>query len=263
MDVDTLSRPGKPTAASAPDSLMLLRDRLMATVSHEFRTPLTVIQASAGMIRRRVRGLVADERDLQRMLGSCERIEQATALMVAAIERVLLIGRLSAGEEPHLPRATLPGDVLLSLSADLQAAVDPPREVRLDLAGAQRMVWLDPLVLRQVAVQLLDNAFKYSSPEQAVHLQALIADGCLCMTVADQGVGIEAADLDLIFEPFHRGAAVRDLPGMGLGLPLVAQLLRLANGSIEFDSEPGRGTTVRVKLPLGSDPSTLSDESQP
>lgn len=260
MQVDATLRSGE--APASCDGLMPLRERLMATVSHEFRTPLTVIQASAGLIRRRVVGLAVEDRDRQRLLGSCERIEQATTSMVAAIERVLLISRLSAGEEPHTPRATLPGDVLLSLSADLQALADPPREVLLDLSAAQRVVWLDPLVLRQVATQLLDNAFKYSPPHLPVRLQAACGAGQLSLTVTDEGMGIEPEDLALIFEPFHRAAAVRDLPGMGLGLPLVLQLLRLAGGQIEFDSAPGRGTTVRVTLPLGSDHPSDPDQEK-
>jgi signal transduction histidine kinase len=225
-----------------------LRERLVATVSHEFRTPLAVIQASAGLIRRRVGSLSVDERDAERMLASCERIEQATSTMVAAIERVLLIDRISAGDEPHRPRPCVPGDVLMSLTASLQERGDVPREVLLDVQQAQVPGQLDPLVLRQVATQLLDNAFKYSSPDSAVTLHARCDGMQFHLRVSDHGIGIDAVELPLLFEPFHRAPAARDLPGMGLGLTLVRQLLQLADGRIRIESTPHVGTTVSVSL---------------
>lgn len=227
-----------------------LRERLVATVSHEFRTPLAVIQASAGLIRRRVGTLSVDEHDARRMLASCERIEQATSTMVAAIERVLLIDRIGAGDEPHRPRLCVPGDVLMSLAASLQERGDVPREVRLDVQQAQVQGLLDPLVLRQVATQLLDNAFKYSPPDSVVTLHARCEANRFHLRISDHGIGIDAAEMALLFEPFHRAPAVRDLPGMGLGLTLVHQLLQLADGQIRIESTPQVGTTVSVSLPL-------------
>lgn len=227
-----------------------LRERLVATVSHEFRTPLAVIQASAGLIRRRVGTLSVDERDSRRMLASCERIELATSTMVAAIERVLLIDRISAGDEPHRPRLCVPGDVLMSLAASLKEAGDVPREVRLDVQQAQVQGLLDPLVLRQVATQLLDNAFKYSPPDSVVTLHARCDASRFHLCISDHGIGIDAAEMPLLFEPFHRAPGVRDLPGMGLGLTLVRQLLQLAGGQIRIESTPHVGTAVSVSLPL-------------
>jgi len=242
-----------------------LRERLVATVSHEFRTPLAVIQASAGLIRRRVGTLSVDEHDARRMLASCERIEQATSTMVAAIERVLLIDRIGAGDEPHRPRLCVPGDVLMSLAASLQERGDVPREVRLDVQQAQVQGLLDPLVLRQVATQLLDNAFKYSPPDSVVTLHARCEANRFHLRISDHGVvagvidevpmlavlsAFASGEFELHNEPFHRAPAVRDLPGMGLGLTLVHQLLQLADGQIRIESTPQVGTTVSVSLPL-------------
>lgn len=239
--------------AQVPEPMVVeLRERLVATVSHEFRTPLTVIQASAGLIRQRVASLDLDARDLKRLLGSCARIEEATENMVGVIERVLLIGRISAGEEPYNPRATVPGDVLMSLAADLPARGQPPREVVLDVQQAQVHCHLDPLVLRQVATQLLDNALKYSAPDSVVELHARCDAQYLHLRVRDHGIGMSASEVAWLFEPFHRGAAVRDVPGMGLGLALVRQLLRLADGRIEIESTLNVGTTVHVSLPLAT-----------
>ena len=74
----------------------------------------------------------------------------------------------------------------------------------------------------------------------------------LHLRVRDHGIGMSAAEIAWLFEPFHRGAAVRDVPGMGLGLALVRQLLRLADGRIEIESTLNVGTTVHVSLPLAT-----------
>lgn len=241
--------PGAPSVASdvRSDAVAGLRERLVATVNHAFRTPLTVIQASAGQLRRRVDTLAVPAPDRQRLLAACGRIETASLALVQALEGVLLIERIAAGDEPLRARTVPPAEVLATLVDELQPAAPGPIEA--DLAAARMPLRLDPQVLRRVAAQLLDNALKFSPAGSAVTLTAHADAAGLTLVVADRGVGIAAAEQAQLFEPFHRGEAARDLPGIGLGLCLVRELVRLAGGAVSIVSADQAGCRVTVHIP--------------
>lgn len=232
---------------ATPDAVADLRERLVATVNHAFRTPLTVIQASAGQLRRRVDTLALPAPDSQRLQAACGRIESASLALVQALEGVLLIERIAAGDEPLRPRCVLPAEVLRTLVDELRPTASGPIDA--ELAAAQTSLRLDPQVLRRVAAQLLDNALKFSPVGGAVNLSARGDAEGLTLVVADEGVGIGVAEQAQLFEPFHRGEAARDLPGVGLGLCLVRELVRLAGGTVSLVSAEGVGCTVTVRFP--------------
>jgi signal transduction histidine kinase len=256
--------------SGAPDAAAGLRERLVATVNHAFRTPLTVIQASAGQLRRRVDTLAIPAPDSARLQAACGRIEGASLALVQALEGVLLIERIAAGDEPLRPRKVHAAEVLGTLVDELRPGAAGPIDA--DLDGARAPLRLDPQVLRRVATQLLDNALKFSPPGSPVTVSAQANARGLRLVVADRGVGIAAAEQAQLFEPFHRGEAARDLPGVGLGLCLVRELVRLAGGVVTVVSAEGAGCTVTVDLPdltpssssaPPAVPASLAPEAQP
>jgi signal transduction histidine kinase len=118
---------------------------------------------------------------------------------------------------------------------------------------APRMV--DPQLLRHILVNLLTNALKYSPPDTAVECYVGEENsGELVFSVQDRGIGIPREDLPRLFESFHRGTNVGNIQGTGIGLHIVKACVELHRGSIEVDSEPGRGTTfhVRIAAPLAT-----------
>jgi len=119
--------------------------------------------------------------------------------------------------------------------------------MRCDGVDEKRM--LDAQLLRHILVNLLGNALKYSPPDSAVECYvAAEDDGNLVFSVQDRGIGIPAEDLPRLFETFHRGANVGSIQGTGIGLHIVKECVGLHRGSIDVDSEPGRGTIFHVRL---------------
>jgi two-component system phosphate regulon sensor histidine kinase PhoR len=123
---------------------------------------------------------------------------------------------------------------------------------RLDLPEDLPLLPADENRLQEVIYNLLDNAVKYSPSGGQISLQAAIRGDRVCLSVADQGIGIPKADLPRIFERFYRAdkARSRELGGTGLGLSIVKHIVQLHGGTVEAESEPGKGTTISVVLPV-------------
>src|SRR5205807_5200460 len=125
-------------------------------------------------------------------------------------------------------------------------------------------VWGDPLRIRQVLVNLIGNAIKFTpSGEIVVRVERIGGDdqsAVLTLTVSDTGIGIEPCKQDVIFDPFAQADSTqsRQFGGTGLGLSIVARLVAVMGGVIRVDSEPGRGSTFRVTLSLGYDGVAIS-----
>ena len=107
------------------------------------------------------------------------------------------------------------------------------------------MVFGEPQLLERAVTNLLDNAAKWSPPDGTVHVR--LAEGTL--TVADEGPGIDPADLPHIFDRFYRSSEARTLPGSGLGLSIVKRAAERHGGTVDVESTPGEGTTFTLTLP--------------
>ena len=129
------------------------------------------------------------------------------------------------------------------------------------LTDIPTIVYADERLLRHIFTNLLTNAVKYSDPERAVQFEIVGADTGIVCTICDQGIGIPEADLEWLFNAFHRGCNVGNRPGTGLGLVIVKRCVDLHGGKIKVNSKAGEGTLVTLSLPLlqlGHPPSILS-----
>jgi signal transduction histidine kinase/ActR/RegA family two-component response regulator len=224
-----------------------LKNALIATLSHEFRTPLTSIFGYLHLIERRARVDATSEQALQAVRRS------ATYLFTLA-ENLLEYGRGEAGGG-----LVNPFDVdLAALLGDIEAMFAPLAEakgirfraslVRED-AGAPRF---DEVKLRQVATNLLSNAVRYTARGE-VALSLNWREQHLRIEVRDSGIGIAPEFIDSVFKPFNRGGQAGS-KGAGLGLSIVRRLVEQMHGTLEVESEPGRGTCFRVDLPSETGP---------
>ena len=114
------------------------------------------------------------------------------------------------------------------------------------------MAYLDETLLREILMNLLSNALKYSPSHPIVELEITIGDRTLTFKVSDRGIGIPAGDLDRLFEPFQRGSNVGTVPGNGLGMAIVKQSVEIQGGTVEVWSQPGEGTSVTVVMERGT-----------
>lgn len=220
--------------------------RFTADASHELRTPLTALRTEAEVAlagdptRDELRGI------LESTLEECGRMTRLT-------EQLLALARDESGVVPHPPE---PVD-LSALAADVADTLRPladAKGVKLTFeAPAGLVVAGDPVRLRQLVVNLIDNAVKYTPPGGTVQVGTAEAGGAVRLTVADTGEGIPEEHLPRVFDRFYRvdKARSREQGGTGLGLSIVRSIATAHGGTVSLASGEGVGTTAAVTLPPG------------
>jgi two-component system phosphate regulon sensor histidine kinase PhoR len=228
------------------EELDRLRQQYLRNVSHEFRTPLTVIKGYAEYLTEAGPSEPAAQREVMRVItDSCDRV-------IDMVDTLLEVSRLEQGGEPVLALASTDLAEVVRAAA---AAVRPVAERK----GVQFVLELkEPLqlqadsgLLQHLARKLLDNAVKYSAPGSWVVVRARGEGESLELEVEDAGIGIAAEHLPHIFEKFYMvdGGIARRVGGAGVGLYLVREIVRLHGGKVDVSSRPGRGTVFAVTLP--------------
>jgi signal transduction histidine kinase len=230
--------------AERVERLVRTERELLANVSHELRTPLSRIKVALELAAQG--DLDASRRYLSEIGTDLEELERLVA-------DVLTAARLQSAPPGALPlsRARFPAADLAERSAERFRAAWPSRRLELRVEGPLPELDADPALLRRALDNLLDNARKYSEEGEPVELSARAEGGALVLEVRDRGIGIDAADLPRLFTPFFRTdrSRARGTGGVGLGLALAKRIVEAHGGTIEVESEPGKGTRVRVRVP--------------
>ncbi len=227
-----------------------LKTQFFSNVSHEFRTPLTLMLGPVEEARRE-----AEEHGLQDQSARLEVVERNSRRLLRLVNTLLDFSRLEAG---RVEASYEPTDVA-AVTADLASSFRSTMErggLRLVVVAdpLDEPVWVDREMWEKIVLNLLSNAFKFTF-EGEVAVRIARAEGRVTLTVSDTGVGIPEGELPHIFERFHRVESTRGrtYEGTGIGLSLVQELVRLHGGSVTAESALGRGTTIVVTVPLGSD----------
>jgi signal transduction histidine kinase len=234
----------------------------LATMSHELRTPLNAVLGYAGLLADGVTGPVTD--DQRRQLG---RIDASARHLLALIEEVLGFAKLEARREP-VRVATVDVAALTREAAEL---VRPAAEIQglalhVDLAEAAIPLQADAKKLRQILLNLLGNAVRYTERGE-VRVSLRRVDGRLRWDVRDTGVGIAPEHQGRIFEAFYQvdQSLTRRREGTGLGLSVTRQLAELLGGEVAVESAAGAGSTFTVWLPArrAADASPAAGPAEP
>jgi heavy metal sensor kinase len=225
--------------------------QFVADASHELRTPLTVMRGELEGLAQ-APGLGSDTRDA---VGSVlEEVDRLAEI----VEGLLALSRLDAGEVPS-ERARFDLAELASDTVDQMSLMALDKSLTLTSTSAGKVVVEgDRARLKQVVVNLLDNAIKYTPPRGRIELSVGSQHGEALLEVRDSGIGIPAEALPHVFQRFYRvdGSRSREPGGAGLGLSIVQSICSAHGAALEVQSEPGAGTTFRVRLPLA--PEALS-----
>jgi signal transduction histidine kinase len=224
--------------------LSQLKSNFVSMVSHEFRTPLGIIQSSAELLRDFHQKMGPDERDEQ-----LESITRNTRRMAGMMEAILVLSRLEAGKLEFRPAALPVESFCRRVVDEVLSATNYRCPIELSLGSSIPEALVDEQLLGHILTNLLSNAVKYSKAGADVHFQVERDGGQLLCTVHDTGIGISEADQARIFTAFHRGANVGNRSGTGLGLFLVKRCVELHHGLLQIRSALGQGTTVTVKIP--------------
>lgn len=216
------------SALDREEELSQLKSRIIATVSHEFRTPLTVIKNASDLLKRHHISLSEEKRNkyhkwidesifyLTELLQDASLIESANTQKLAMRKKVMLFGDFC-----HRVQNDLESESYSSFNIHCQIQGNPHTTILIDYD-----------IVRQVINNLLTNAQKFSSSEDTITLKLALMDQ-LTIAVMDQGIGIPTAELDRVWELFYRGSnVVTTQRGLGLGLYIVRQLVEMMNGTV-------------------------------
>jgi heavy metal sensor kinase len=229
------------------DDAFLNSKRFVADASHELRTPLTILR---GELESMIGEGGVPEPHRERMGGLLEEVERLSMI----VERLFALSRLDAGEaQSEWIRFDL-AELATTTSGQMTLLAEDRRIAVACDAGSPVMVDGDRSRLKQVVVNLLDNAIKYTPEGGAVRLRVFAAQGLAVLEVIDTGVGIAPEDLPRVFNRFFRVNRTRSQhpDGAGLGLAIVQSICNANRGEIEAESVPGKGSCFRVKLPLAA-----------
>ena len=218
-------------------------------MSHELRTPLNAVIGFSQMIGEEILGPVGrpEYREYAR------DIHNSSLHLLQIINDILDVSKIEAGmatlHGAEVDYGNVAGACCRLVSAKARAS---EIALSLDMASDLPVIWADERMLKQVTLNLLSNALKFTPKGGAVSLSAARhGGGGLVIRVHDTGIGIAPEDFDKVFRPFGQvdSSLSRRFEGTGLGLPLTKGLVELHGGSITLESEVGRGTTVSVYLP--------------
>jgi heavy metal sensor kinase len=218
--------------------------RFTADASHELRTPLTAIRVEAEATLDRA----ATPDEYRALVGS---VLEECGRMARLTDQLLALAREDAGVARHDPAPVDLGELVGGVAEALRPLAEAKRlALTTDLATGV-VVAGDPIRLRQVAMNLIDNAVKYTPEGGSIRVSVGRADGRAVFAVADTGEGIAAEHLPRVFDRFYRvdKARSREMGGTGLGLSIVRSIVAAHGGAVELATTPGAGTTATVTLP--------------
>ena len=236
-------------AQRSVESALRSKDHFIANMSHELRTPLNAIIGFSEMLGSHT----MRPADAEKQREYARIINQSGQHLLAVVNAILDMSKIQSGTFAILPEAFAIGP-LVDLCCDTVALEvrDGGIELVRDHACTPDEVVADKRACKQILINILSNAVKFTPERGRVTVKARLEGTRLVLTVTDTGIGIAGPDLERLGEPFFqaRPSLSRPYQGTGLGLSVVRGLVGLHGGSLAIESEPGRGTVVTVKLPL-------------
>lgn len=225
------------------ENLFVTQRRFLADVGHELRTPLTVIKGNVDLMRRMQ---LMDEESMESIDSEVERLTRL-------VGDLLLLAQAESGKLPLNVQTVELDTLLLDVMQQMRILTRQRLDMRLGEID-QVLVCGDQDRLKQVLVNLIGNAIKYTQPGGEVQVSLGKINERARLTISDNGPGIPLEDMPHIFERFYRGEKSRtrqkDGKGYGLGLSIAYWIVRNHGGQIDVDSKPGQGTTFCIWLPL-------------
>jgi PAS domain S-box-containing protein len=237
-----------------------LKSEFLASMSHELRTPINALLGYTSLMRDRIYGDLTDRQE-----ESLQRMYSASQHLLELVNDILDLAKIEAGKMPvHVERVDL-----TSLIRELSQTIEPmvrgkELEYVIDIGEGLPMLDTDRTKVKQVILNLLSNAVKFTNQgEIRISARHHPGDDEVEVAISDTGIGIEEKDQDKIFEDFRQAdqSSTREYGGTGLGLSITTKLLKLLGGTIRLESEPGKGSTFHVRLPLSSEEILLNEDA--
>lgn len=225
--------------------IIALKERFIATASHDFRTPLTIIKMSANML-----DTYLESMSLEQQTAKLRQIITQVDNMIQLLDDVLTISKANAGKLDFTPQRIVLRPYCEQIWENFQQMAEKTHRMDFVYDCDEEAVLLDANLTHYILVNLLSNAIKYSPVNGHVRLEVIHDGDTLVFRVSDNGIGIPDEDQAQLFQPFHRAANARGIDGTGLGLSIIKSYVEAHHGRIEFESTANHGTTFTVCLPF-------------
>ena len=244
-------------ALASERELNRMQAEFVSMASHEFRTPLTIIDGAARRIEKRADRLAPDE--IRERVGT---IRATVKRMTMLVERTLDATRLSSGRIRLSPEPFSLKD-LVNEVCTRQKEVATTYTINVDIDELPTNMFGDAKLLDNVVTNIISNAVKYSGKRKYVSVKGFVEDQYATLKVRDTGIGIPKEEISKIFQRFFRASTSTGIPGTGIGLNLVKSLVEMHYGDVEIDSVEGEWTELTLKLPLKSPLDTAPGDTAP
>jgi signal transduction histidine kinase len=221
-----------------------LKLQLFSMVSHEFRTPLSLILGSAQLLGKSLQAPIDPSK-----LKNLQRIKSSAKTMTWMLEDILTLARSEAGKLDCNPNLVEVQTFCLNLVENFRIFSESKRTIKFVKQGSNTHAYLDEALIYSILSNLLSNALKYSSVDSTVYFTLICEPTCVTFKVKDKGIGIAPTDRSKLYDPFSRGSNVKGIWGTGLGLALVKRCVDLHRGTLSLESEVGVGSTFTVTIP--------------
>jgi len=223
-----------------------LKSQFVATASHQFRTPLTVIQSNMGILSMQTKNMDADLS--QKFTIAYNRIKGQIERMTILMDEVLILGKINAGSVKPVFASVDLVELCEGVVANHNEIEEGKRNIELSLKGVPEVIPLDAKLMEHALSNIVSNALKYSVHVNPPTLTIDFGKKKVSIAVKDQGIGIPAADLKHLFEPFFRASNVGEVSGTGLGSAIAKEYIELNGGTLEVNSKLGKGSEFIIEF---------------
>jgi signal transduction histidine kinase len=241
---------------SREERISVMKSEFIANVSHEIKTPIATIRTLAENLNE---GWVTGK---EKQGEYFHLIEREAERLTHLVENILDFSRIERAKKTYRMENVSIGDATKKAIERFRLLVDGHGVIiKENIENDLPLLMLDSEAYEQVLLNLLDNAVKYSREDKVIEVSAYHKNNSIIIEVSDHGIGISKKDIEKIFEKFFRSAMPdgRKIPGSGIGLTLVKEIVEAHGGKIEVESETGKGSTFKLSFPFSNDRTKNSD----
>ena len=229
-------------ALSKEKELAQLKEKFISNTSHEFRTPLTTVAITTGFIKK-----YKNKIDDNQIDDKLDLIQKQVHHLSLILDDLFLLGNQQTKERANFVRVPLQS-LINEIVAEANE-VDKSRRIDVQFDCMRDWICTDKMLIRNILINLISNAIKFSSAEANVKVTISCDDKSYLFTIRDFGKGIPDKEQANLFQPFYRGKNSDNIPGNGVGLSIAKKSVNLLGGNISFVSESAKGTTFKVTIP--------------
>ncbi|MAR68490.1 MAG: hypothetical protein CL833_14670 [Crocinitomicaceae bacterium] len=225
-----------------------LKSHFVSMASHQFRTPLAIIQSNSELLAMIVNNGKAESQK-EKLIKTSTRIGKEISRMTQLMDDVLILGKIGSGHLQAEPKELDLVELVSEIQTHTSSIQPDGRQLEMEIEGNAVKALLDEKLVQHVIENLVSNAFKYSK-EKNPKLKLTFRQKTISISVEDNGIGIPENEIDNLFQPFHRAYNVEDISGTGLGLAIAKEYTDLNGGHIRVESKENEGAKFTVTFPL-------------